>query len=53
MFLALKEIKKEKLRSGAIITMIVLICYLIFILTSLSLGLARQNTAAIKSWHVQ
>lgn len=52
MFLALKEIKKEKLRSGLIIAMIVLISYLIFILTSLALGLARQNTDAINSWHV-
>ncbi len=46
MFLALKEIKKEKLRSGLIIFMIVLIGYLIFILTSLALGLAQQNTDA-------
>ncbi len=44
MFLALREIKKEKLRSGLIIAMIVLISYLIFILTSLALGLARENT---------
>jgi len=53
MFLALKEIKKEKLRSGLIIFMIVLIGYLIFILTSLALGLAQQNTDAINSWHAQ
>lgn len=52
MFLALKEIKKEKLRSGLIVSMIVLIGYLIFILTSLALGLARQNTDAINSWGV-
>lgn len=50
MFLALKEMRKEKLRSGLIIAMIVLIGYLIFILTSLALGLARQNTDAINSW---
>ena len=53
MFLALKELKKEKLRSGLIIAMIVLISYLIFILTSLALGLARENTAAINSWGAQ
>jgi putative ABC transport system permease protein len=53
MFLALKELKKEKLRSGMIISMIVLISYLIFILTSLALGLARQNTDAINSWGTQ
>ncbi|MFC6255234.1 ABC transporter permease [Secundilactobacillus hailunensis] len=53
MFLALKEIKKEKFRSGLIIVMIVLISYLIFILTSLALGLARENTDAINSWGVE
>ena len=53
MFLALKEIKKEKLRSGLIIFMIVLIGYLIFILTSLALGLAQQNTDAINGWQAQ
>ncbi|CUS25366.1 ABC superfamily ATP binding cassette transporter, membrane protein [Paucilactobacillus oligofermentans DSM 15707 = LMG 22743] len=53
MFLALKEIRKEKLRSGLIISMIVLISYLIFILTSLALGLARENTDAIDSWGIQ
>ncbi|GBG93600.1 antimicrobial peptide ABC transporter permease protein [Ligilactobacillus salitolerans] len=52
MFLALKEIKKEKFRSGLVIVMIVLIGYLIFILTSLALGLARENTAAINSWGI-
>ncbi|WDF82756.1 ABC transporter permease [Lacticaseibacillus pabuli] len=52
MFLALKEIKKEKVRSSLIVLMIVLIGYLIFILTSLALGLAQQNTDAINSWGV-
>lgn len=52
MFLSLKEIKKEKVRYGLIIGMIVLICYLIFILTSLAMGLAQQNTDAIDSWHI-
>lgn len=50
MFLALKEIKKEKFRSGLIISMVALIAYLIFILSSLALGLARENTDAINSW---
>lgn len=50
MFLALKEMRKEKLRYSLIIAMIVLISYLIFILTSLALGLAQQNTDAINSW---
>ncbi|WP_127848302.1 ABC transporter permease [Lacticaseibacillus hulanensis] len=53
MFLALREIRKEKLRSGLIVAMIVLISYLIFILTSLALGLARQNTDALNSWGTQ
>ncbi|USS93479.1 ABC transporter permease [Fructilactobacillus ixorae] len=51
MFLALREIKYSKLRYGLIITMILLISYLIFILTSLAVGLASQNTQAIKSWN--
>ncbi|USS88830.1 ABC transporter permease [Fructilactobacillus cliffordii] len=51
MFLALKEIKYSKLRYGLIMTMILLISYLIFILTSLAVGLASQNTQAIKSWN--
>lgn len=53
MFLALKEIKHEKLRYGLIIAMIVLISYLIFILTSLAIGLAQQNTQAIESWNIK
>lgn len=50
MFLAIKEIKKEKLRYGLIILMIFLISYLIFVLSSLAVGLAEENTQAIKSW---
>ncbi len=53
MFLALKEIKREKLRYGLIISMIVLIAYLIFVLTSLALGLAQENTQVIDSWHIK
>ncbi len=53
MFLALKEMKREKLRYGLIISMVVLIAYLIFILTSLAIGLARQNTLTIDSWDVK
>ena len=53
MFLALKEIKHEKLRYGVIIAMIALIRDLIFILTSLALGLAQENTAAIDSWKIK
>lgn len=50
MFLALKEIKHEKLRYGLIILMIFLISYLIFMLSSLAVGLASENTQAINSW---
>lgn len=49
-FLAVKEIQHEKLRYGLIIAMIVLIGYLIYVLTSLAIGLARQNTLAVDSW---
>lgn len=52
MFLALKEIKHEKLRYTLVISIIVLISYLIFILTGLAQGLASQNTSAINSWQV-
>lgn len=50
MFLAIKEIKHEKLRYGLIILMIFLISYLIFMLSSLAVGLASENTQAIYSW---
>ncbi|WP_283680039.1 FtsX-like permease family protein [Lentilactobacillus sp. Marseille-Q4993] len=53
MFLALKEMKHEKFRYSLIISMVVLIGYLIYVLTSLSIGLARQNTTAIESWNTQ
>ncbi|WP_395320177.1 ABC transporter permease [Fructilactobacillus frigidiflavus] len=50
MFLAWKEIKHDKLRYGLITLMIMLVGYLIFILTSLAIGLAGQNTQAINTW---
>ena len=53
MFLAIKEIKREKLRYGLIILMIFLISYLIFVLSSLAVGLASENTQALKSWDAQ
>ena len=53
LFLAIKEIKHEKLRYGLIILMIFLISYLIFMLSSLSVGLASENTQAIESWDAQ
>ncbi|TSO26922.1 ABC transporter permease [Lactobacillus sp. LL6] len=50
MFLAFKEIQREKLRYGLIILMIFLISYLIFMLSSLAIGLADENTQAINAW---
>ncbi|NLR09995.1 MULTISPECIES: ABC transporter permease [Lactobacillaceae] len=50
MFLALKEIRHEKLRYGLIVGMIVLVSYLVFVLSGLAYGLAQQNTQAISSW---
>lgn len=50
MFLAIKEIRHEKLRYSLIVAVISLISFLIFILSALSLGLANENTAAITSW---
>ena len=53
MFLALKEIRHEKLRYGLIIGMILLISYLVYVLSGLAYGLAQQNTQAIDSWKIQ
>ncbi|MFD1126481.1 ABC transporter permease [Lentilactobacillus raoultii] len=53
MYLALKEIRHEKLRYALIVAMIVLITYLIFILSGLATGLAGENTQAVKSWHAK
>lgn len=53
MFLALKEMKYEKFRYGLITFMIFLVSYLIFFLSSLALGLASQNTQAIKNWQLE
>lgn len=50
MFLALREIRHEKLRYGLIIGMVVLVSYLVFVLSGLAYGLAQQNTQAIASW---
>lgn len=52
MYLAIKEIKHEKLRYGMIIAMIALISWLIFILTGLAQGLGnppQQSTAGISN----
>lgn len=53
MFLAIKEIRKEKLRYSLIVLMIFLISYLIFMLSALAAGLAGQNTQAVESWQTK
>lgn len=50
MFLAIKEMKHEKLHYGLITAMIVLISYLMFFLMGMMLGLQNENDAAIKGW---
>lgn len=53
MFLALKEMRKEKLRYGLVIAVIALVSFLIFILSALALGLSHENTAAVTTWRVK
>lgn len=53
MFLAIKEIKHEKMRYSLIIAMIVMISYLMFVLMGMMLGLANENKAAITTWNTQ
>lgn len=50
MFLALKEMKKEKGRFILIISIVFLISYLVFFLTGLAYGLARSNRLAVDQW---
>lgn len=50
MFIAIKELKKEKLRFGMILSVIVLIAYLVYFLSSLAYGLAQLNRTAIDHW---
>lgn len=50
MFLALKELKYSKTKFALIITVIVLISYLVYFLTSLANGLASSYTNAIEKW---
>lgn len=53
MFLALREIRHEKLRYGLIVAMVVLVSYLVFVLSGLAYGLAQQNTQAISTWNAE
>lgn len=53
MFIALKELQKEKLRFSMILTVIVLIAYLVYFLSSLAFGLSELNRTAIDHWNAQ
>ncbi|NCB48168.1 MAG: ABC transporter permease [Clostridia bacterium] len=51
MFLAFKELKYSKTKFALIISVIVLISYLVYFLTSLAYGLASSYTNAIYKWN--
>lgn len=51
MFLAFKELKYSKTKFALIITVIFLISYLVFFLTSLASGLASSYTNAVAKWN--
>lgn len=50
MYLAIKEMLQNKLRYSLILTTIFLITFMVFFMTSLALGLVRNNRAAIDNW---
>lgn len=50
MFLATKELKYSKAKFALIISVIVLVSYLVYFLTSLAYGLASSYTNAIEKW---
>lgn len=50
MFLAWKEIKRNKLKFSLIIGVLVLISYLLFLLSGLAKGLINMNTEGIDDW---
>ena len=51
MFLAIKELKYSKTKFALIITVVILITYLVYFLTSLANGLASSYTNAIEKWN--
>lgn len=53
MYLAIKEMKKEKLRFLMIILVTALIAYLVYFLSSLAYGLAQINKTAINHWNAE
>lgn len=50
MYLAIREILRNKLRYSLILTTIFLIAFMVFFMTSLALGLVRNNRVAIDNW---
>ncbi len=50
MFLAIREIKKEKLKFMMIIIVTVLITYLVYFLTGLAFGLSSANKTSVDYW---
>lgn len=53
MFLALKEMKKEKSRFAMILLVTILIAYLVYFLSSLAFGLAQINRTAVDYWNAE
>lgn len=53
MFLALKEMKKNRARFFLIIAVITLIAYLVFFLTGLAHGLATANRTSVDLWDAE
>ncbi|MDG3132124.1 ABC transporter permease [Streptococcus suis] len=50
MFLAIEEIRQNKLRYGLILGLLILISYLVFFLTGLAYGLMQGNRSAVDKW---
>src|SRR5690606_28673878 len=50
MFLALKELKHAKKKFALIISVVILVSYLVYFLTSLAYGLASSYTNSVNKW---
>ena len=48
MFLAIEEMRQNKLRYGLILGLLILIFYLVFFLTGLAYGLMQENKTAVE-----
>ena len=51
MFLAWNEIKRNKLKFGLVMGVLVMISYLLFLLSGLANGLMNMNREGIDRWH--